>query len=494
MLVFNLAVANNTQLTAKYFSSISADPNQLLLFLQQMPKGGILHSHLSGAVFAEDLVSLGAAENYCLNPNTQTAYLNPNCQPKLQFKSILHESNNYNSVLDAWSLRDFDFNAHTGEQHFFAVFGKFGAVTEENRGQILADVVRQAYQQKIIYLELMTNPDNFSAAAYAKKLIFSEDFARMQQELLRRGIKQLADKTSAEYQQMLAKKNQLLRCDSEKPDPACFIKVDFIYQIMRNQEPSAFFAQSLEAFMVAQQNPNVVGVTMVQDEAGLLSLTNYTLEMQIIGYLHHEFPSVHINLHAGELNPNEVTPADLSNHIQQAINIAGSQRIGHGVDIAYENDAEQLLKEMALKKILVEINLSSNAEILGIKGKQHPLPLYLKYGVPVALSTDDGGVLRTDISREFQRAVLTYHLSYPTIKQFVRNSLTYSFMPGMSLWQNAQAAKPVIPCAKDELGSSSPSQACQHFLAANVKAKMQWRLESEFNHFEAMIASQHDGV
>jgi adenosine deaminase len=86
---------------------------------------------------------------------------------------------------------------------------------------------------------------------------------------------------------------------------------------------------------------------------------------------------------------------------------ARSERIGHGVDVMYEDRPYELLKEMAAKHVLVEINLTSNDDILGISGKDHPFPLYQKFGVPVALSTDDEGVSRIDLTHEYVRAVQT---------------------------------------------------------------------------------------
>ena len=205
----------------------------------------------------------------------------------------------------------------------------------------------------------------------------------------------------------------------------------------------------------------------------------------MIGYLHSVYPHVHISLHAGELAPDNVTPEELRNHIRQAVEIAHAERIGHGVDIAYEDNAEQLMQEMTAKNIMVEINLTSNAKLLGIQGKEHPFPLYLRNHVPVALSTDDEGVLRTDITREYQHAVLTYQLDYLTLKRLARNSITYAFLPGASLWKEAANAVPVSACKKDSLGSAKPSADCQQFLAKSEKAKMQWQLEKQFNDFEA---------
>ncbi len=47
-------------------------------------------------------------------------------------------------------------------------------------------------------------------------------------------------------------------------------------------------------------------------------------------------------------------------HIRLAVEQAHAERIGHGVDIMYEDRPTELLKEMAAKHILVEINLTSN--------------------------------------------------------------------------------------------------------------------------------------
>jgi len=66
-----------------------------------------------------------------------------------------------------------------------------------------------------------------------------------------------------------------------------------------------------------------------------------------------------------------------------------------------EREAIGLLQELATRKILVEICLTSNDEILGVRGEQHPLPVYMRYRVPVALATDDQGVARSDMTHEY---------------------------------------------------------------------------------------------
>ena len=87
----------------------------------------------------------------------------------------------------------------------------------------------------------------------------------------------------------------------------------------------------------------------------------------------------------------------------------------------------ELLRQMAQKRIAVEICLTSNDLILGVRGNRHPFPVYRKYSVPVVIATDDEGVSRSDMTREYLRVVEGYGLTYAELKKIVRDSITYSF-------------------------------------------------------------------
>src|SRR5258708_25760369 len=110
--------------------------------------------------------------------------------------------------------------------------------------------------------------------------------------------------------------------------------------------------------------------------------------MRMLGFLTTRFPAVNATLDAGELTLGLVPPEALRSHIRGAVEITGARRIGHGVDTLYDNDAVGLLIEMARRRIDVEINLSSNDQILGVRGKAHPFETYRRFGVPLTLSTD----------------------------------------------------------------------------------------------------------
>jgi len=110
---------------------------------------------------------------------------------------------------------------------------------------------------------------------------------------------------------------------------------------------------------------------------------------------------------------------------------------------------------MAAKHVMVEINLTSNDVILGVQGKDHPLPIYRKYRVPAAFSTDDEGVSRIDMTHEFVRAAETYALTYADLKQMVRTGLEHNFLPGASLWREPDNfTRPAPACAQDTPGAA----------------------------------------
>jgi adenosine deaminase len=229
-----------------------------------------------------------------------------------------------------------------------------------------------------------------------------------------------------------------------------------------------------------------VGINFVMPEDGFLSMRDYTLQMKMLDYLHSVYPKVHISLHAGELAMGLVPPEGLRFHIRQSVELGHAERIGHGVDVMYENDAQGLLKEMAQKHVMVEINLSSNESILGVKGAEHPFPLYRAAQVPVALSTDDEGVSRIDITGEYARAALDYHLSYQDLKQIACTGMEHNFLPGQSLWAAPDAFTiPAAACKAQVLGSDKPTADCKAFLDGSEKAAAQWELEWRFRAFEA---------
>ena len=108
----------------------------------------------------------------------------------------------------------------------------------------------------------------------------------------------------------------------------------------------------------------------------------------------------------------------------------------------------------------------------------------LEYGVPVALATDDEGVARSEISREYLKAAEDHGLGYLQLKTMARNSLQYAFIAGESLWRDGRKFVPVTQCTRDVAEMKLTSNTCRQFLAANEKSRLQWQLEQDLNAFE----------
>jgi adenosine deaminase len=193
-------------------------------------------------------------------------------------------------------------------------------------------------------------------------------------------------------------------------------------------------------------------------------------------------PETNVSLHAGELTLGLVPPEALRFHVRQAVELGHAKRIGHGVDVMYEADPLGLLREMADKRVAVEINLTSNDQILGVRGTAHPFPVYRAAGVPTVLSTDDEGVERIDRTHELQRAVSEFGLGWPALVWLERNTLEYAFVAGASLWADPVAWRKVPAC--DGAVVPSPPPACAAFLQASEKARLQWELERDLDAFD----------
>ena len=201
-----------------------------------------------------------------------------------------------------------------------------------------------------------------------------------------------------------------------------------------------FFQTALAAALIRAE-PLVVALNFVQAEDDLVARRDYTRHMQIVAFLAKDVP---VALHAGELWLGLVPPPDLTFHIRQAVEIAGARRIGHGVALAFERDMDGLLAEMRQRPVAIEINLTSNDIILGVRGKDHPLPAYLAAGVPVVLSTDDAGVSRIDLTNEYFRAARDYGLDYRTLKAIARNALIHSFLDDSPEARGTRALRSVL--------------------------------------------------
>jgi adenosine deaminase len=486
------AAQSSEQRTARYLDSIRKQPSLLLAFLRDMPKGGDLHNHLDGAIYGEDLINFAADGGLCVD-RTSSRLIAPPCDDscanytaKPAARCAYSDQVLYNGMIDAWSMRNWNPGNESGHDHFFATFDKFILASSTHVAEAIATSTNQAGEDHLQYVEYMHTADGSGAMELAKKVEWTSDYAKMRDSLFAAGIKNLAATTSKKLADDDSRAREIMKCGTPSASPGCGVTVRYLYQVLRGLPLPVVFTQMLLGFELASSDPKFVGLNMVMAEDWYVPIHDFNQHMAMLDYLHGVYPKVHITLHAGELAIGLVPPEDLTFHIRASIDRGHAERIGHGVDVMNETDPIGLLHEMAERNILAEICLSSNDLILGVSGDDHPLPIYMKYGVPVALATDDEGVNRSDLTHEFLRAVETYHLSYADLKRMTRQSLEHSFLPGQSLWADTKVVFRVASqCAGNALGADQPSAACSSFLSANERASEQWKLEGEFAKFEA---------
>ena len=85
----------------------------------------------------------------------------------------------------------------------------------------------------------------------------------------------------------------------------------------------------------------------------------------------------------------------------------------------------------------------------------------------MALSTDDEGVSRIDITHEYVRAALDYHLSYADLKQLARTGMEHDFLPGEACGPRRMCSRrPAAACRGQTLGADNPRPPARRFWTA----------------------------
>lgn len=424
------------QRTSAYYASIRNDPAKQTLFVEAMPKGGDLHHHLTGAVYAESYIAYAAEDGDCFDAGF--TIVAPPCDPA---RGLVPASNALNAdgshyefrnlAIDALSARNF---APTpGDDsilvHFFKTFFKFDLVTNGHWPEMLAEVVHRAAIQHEIYLETMLSPDKFKSLGLGTQVGWDPNFDRMRAKLDAAGMPALVAESRRNLDAAEAGMRKILRCNGPAPDAGCGLTLRYIAQVLRDEPKEQVFAQIQVGFELANADARVVSINPVQPQDDYLPLHDFELHMRMFGYFHHLYPKVKITMHAGELFPGVSRPEEMEDpsHIRDSILVGGATRIGHGLDVLYERDPQGLLRMMAQRHILVEDPIYIHELVgPGVVGGDI-LPVYLSAGVPVSLATDDEGGARSNLTQTFMRAVQGYHVSYLQLKGMVENSIHYAF-------------------------------------------------------------------
>lgn len=436
--------ANETATMRHYAALIAGDTPkaaELTMFFSQMPKGGDLHHHYSGAIYAEQYVDFLDQQGLCVNKQTYRIETDkalnaaerakpPKERNCLASADVYNDDHTFRELLQRWSSKDFkNYGADQPppDRQFFQTFGYFGPVSNANFHEGLLALKHRAILENVSYIETMFKMSpfivntQFDADAWRQGTDDAAFDAQMRTWMTTLNADPAFNKSITDF---VAKVDEA----AEGIDDASFTMRYQTY-VLRLLGPSQVFSSMLAAFRADGMSERLVGVNIVGQESNRVSMRDYTLHMKMFRFLKAQYPDVKVALHAGELALGDVPPEGLQFHIDQAINVAHADRIGHGIDLAHESNVAGILQTMRAKDIPVEINLTSNAFINGVQGADHPVTLYRKYGVPYVISTDDAGVTRHNLSGEYALFASRYKPSYGEIKRVSYNSIRYAFLP-----------------------------------------------------------------
>ena len=139
---------------------------------------------------------------------------------------------------------------------------------------------------------------------------------------------------------------------------------------------------------------------------------------------------VYEKIHAGEDMPVK--------NIREAVYHLSAERIGHALTLNKDTNLKTRIRE---RKIALELCPSGNDQIVGYrdfpqqvnkKGLNiYPLKNYLDSGLKVTVNTDNPGISRTDLTREYYKACTLTEggLSHWEILQILRNGFLAGFYP-----------------------------------------------------------------
>ncbi len=456
----DVAFGADLDTVAAYFEQAKKNEAELIAFLHKMPKGGDLHNHPGGAIYGESVIDRAVSDDFLFDRREKRFVKRnaplPAAPQDLYFtpQDIVRDYWKSEEILDGISMRHVEKRPEGGVEHFFQAFGRYGGARPDKEAQ-LDEVIRRALAQRVSYMELMTTPSHLETSADVAKyaawqrsldlkiadMLNSPEYRDISRDLaLDVAFTLTVDRAavpSAQRQTVSLGGHNLTV--SPSGGAAIAPGKDFANASeasFRHEVASALDRLRAVDAVSDDGRLRVYGLTIVNVESSWMSRHFFDMHMRVLDAEAKARPGTafHFNLHAGELSLAYSPYEPMRNRISKTLVVSGVKRIGHGVSIMWEDDVYAVLRRMREEKIAVEICLTSNEGILGIRGREHPFLLYRRAGVPMVLCTDDEGISRGNLTMEFVKAATWFDLPYEELKQLAFNSIEYSFLPGDSLF------------------------------------------------------------
>src|SRR5579872_5510194 len=157
--------------TERRFVEAQRDEPSLIAFLKTMPKGGDLHMHLGGALYAETALDNAIRRGLFFDPTTGQ-FASKAGPGRIPVAKLLDNEADpmLSKFLDAASMRGARRGPETGHDHFFRSFDILDSAEEGiTSNDVLTEVAARARAQNEQYLEIMSGvaPGNAWARVFA---------------------------------------------------------------------------------------------------------------------------------------------------------------------------------------------------------------------------------------------------------------------------------------------------------------------------------------
>ncbi len=163
----------NEAATARHYATLikGDDPKlaELTMFFTQMPKGGDLHHHYSGAIYVEQYLDFLDRQGLCVNKQSYRIETDKNviaaerAKPAkerncLSSVEVYADDFTWRELVQRWSNKDFDNHGAlqpAPDRLFFQTFGYFGPVSNANFKEGLQELKKRAIAENVSYIETM---------------------------------------------------------------------------------------------------------------------------------------------------------------------------------------------------------------------------------------------------------------------------------------------------------------------------------------------------
>jgi len=180
-----------------------------------------------------------------------------------------------------------------------------------------------------------------------------------------------------------------------------------------NRHESTELAEQVAWLAVENAKNGMVGLDLAGNEAEFPYQPFYGIFKEA------KQAGLHITIHAGEWGP--------AQHVKDAIQEIGAERIGHGVRVVEDENVAALARECG---VAFEVCVTSNYQS-GVVGslESHPLMKMLDKGINVTINTDDPSISRITLSHEYYTVCEDLQMPQSTLRQRIAAAAQACFLP-----------------------------------------------------------------